>query len=465
MRRKLGRPMGRLLGGLALAALLSAGAARAETLADALAYGYEASGLLEQNRALLRAADEDVATAISALRPIINWTADIQGSYPSSTLSEPTYSIGSIPLGATLGLSASLTIADGGLSRLAVDAQQEIVLATRQSLLDVEQQVLLRIVQAYQEVRRSAAFVTLRQNNVRLITQELRAAQERFDVGEVTRTDVALAEAALAAARSGLAAEEGGLVQAIEEFRAAVGRAPDNLTEAEPATVRQSIPEAKAIAQRTHPAILQAQHDVAAAEINIARAEAAMRPTVTLSGDLVLDEDLRESSVATLRASGPFYQGGRIASQIRQVMARRDASRSNLLVTAQRIDQNVGNAYASIEVARASREATIQQVRASEVAFNGVREEATLGARTTLDVLDAEQDLLDARANLVSAGLDETVATYSLLSAMGLLTAQNLGLNVRIYDPTAYYDLVDDAPSVTSDQGRALDRVLESIGD
>jgi outer membrane protein len=456
--------LGALIGGALALAALAAGTARAETLADALASGYETSGLIEQNRALLRAADEDVAQAVSTLRPIVNWQANLNATWPDPAFFGSTYAIGEVALTASLGLQASVTLWDSGARELGVEAQKEIVLATRQGLVGIEQQVLLRVVQAYMEVRRVRAFVDLRQNNLRLITQELRAAQDRFDVGEVTRTDVALAQARLASAQSQLAAEQGTLARAVEEYRAAVGRAPGSLAAAPLARLPGSLAEAKAIAQRTHPSILQARHEVAAAEIGVARAQAAARPTVSLSGQLRVDQDFNESAGLSLTAEGPIYQGGRLASQIRQFMARRDASRAALLQATRQVEQNVGNAWSFLEAARAGRQAFEAQVRAAQTAFSGVREEATLGARTTLDVLNAEQELLDARANLISAEVDEIVASYTLLSTMGLLTARDLGLAVQLYDPTAYYNLVDDAPSSLSEQGRALDRVLEAIG-
>ena len=195
----------------------------------------------------------------------------------------------------------------------------------------------------------------------------------------------------------------------------------------------------------------------------VARAESGLRPTVTTSAQVRIDQDLNETAGASLQFSGPVYQGGRLASVVRQAMARRDATRAGLLNVARQVEQNVANAYASVDVARASRESFETQVRAATAAFNGVREEATLGARTTLDVLDAEQTLLNARADLISAEVDQTTASYSLLSAMGLMTAQNLGLAVQVYDPTAYYNLVDDAPSATSERGVALDRVLRAL--
>lgn len=435
---------------------------RAETLADALAYGYENSGLLDQNRALLRAADEDVAQAVGALLPVVNWVASTTMTYPGSPFAD--ISVGNSQITASLGLSASLTLYDGGLNQYAVDSQKEIVLATRQSLLTVEQQILFRIVEAYVDVLRAGEFLTLRQNNVRLITEELRAAQDRFEVGEVTRTDVSSAEARLASANSQLAAEQGIYVRAVEEFRAAVGRSPGALAPVSAVTPTQSVAEAKAIAQRNHPSILEAQHSVTAAELNILRAEAAMQPTLSVTARVGLDENLDDSSSLGLELSGPIYQGGRLSSQVRRFIAIRDAERGSLLVTAQAVDQTVGNAYSFLDAARASSLASNQQVRAALTAFEGIREEATLGARTTLDVLDSEQELLDARANQISAQFDEVVASYGVLSSMGLLTAENLNLRVQIYDPTAYYNLVDDAPTAMSAQGQALDRVLQSIG-
>jgi len=435
---------------------LAFSSAQAETLGDALSFGYENSGLLDQNRALLRAADEDVAQAVSSLLPIVSWSAGLSASNPRAP--------GAELITGNLQVSAEITLYDFGRNQLAIDAQKELVLATRQSLIAVEQQVLLRIVEAYMEVRRASEFVALRQNNVRLITQELRAARDRFDVGDITLTDVSLAEARLAASRSQLAAQEGALARAIEEFRAAVGRAPNNLQPVPPAPVGRTLAEAKSVALAIHPSLRQAQHNVTVAELNIARAETAMLPTVTLNGAIAIDDEFNDSQRLGLNIGGPIYQGGRLSSQVRQFMSRRDAARASLHVTAQQIEQGVGNAWSFLEVARASRDASERQVRAATVAFRGVREEATLGARTTLDVLNAEQEQLDAQANLISAQVDETIASYSVLAAMGLLTAQNLGLRVQIYDPTAYYNLVDDAPTARSEQGQALDRVLEAIG-
>lgn len=434
----------------------------AETLAQTLRDAYHNSGLLDQNRALLRAADEDVAVTMAALRPIVTWQA--QAVYANSTLS-PSRAQLSDHLTASLAINASLLLHDGGASALATDVQKEVVLQTRQGLVQVEQQVLFRAIQAYMNVRRSSEFVALRRSNVGVIQRELRAARDRFEVGEVTRTDVSLAEARLASARSLLASAEGSLVQANEEFRAAVGRAPGALNVVNPAAVQHSLEGARSFAVRHHPDVLAARHGVNAAELNIRRAEAALQPSLRLNGGVTQTSDGTTNQQLGLTYGGTIYQGGQLQALIRQAQARRDAARAGLLVTSQGVEQNVGNAYAILSMSRASRESSDLQIRAARTAFRGVREEATLGSRTTLDVLNAEQELLNAQASRISAQADEVVASYRILAALGLLTAEHLQLGVQTYDPAAYYNLVSDAPATYSEQGAALDRILESLGD
>ncbi len=447
----------RLAAAIAACAVFVTPAAHADTLSQALSSAYETSGLLEQNQILLRAADEDVAQALASLRPVINWSLTANRTSVDAPVETTSDS-------ATLRISADLTIYDGGANEFALESQKEIVLGTRQSLRGVEQDVLLRAVQAYMNLRSAQEFRQLRQNNVRVITQEFRAAEDRFEVGEVTRTDVALAEARLAAARSLLAAADGDVAVATEEYRVAVGRRPTSAGAVSPAPVSRSLAAAIDLALRNHPSILQQQHSVAAAELAIKRAEAVLRPGVSLSGSLATDQDSNETAQIGLTIGGPIYSGGAIASRIRQTQLNRDAARSGLHLTMLSIEQQVTNAYARLQVARATRQASDRQITAARTAFNGVREEATLGARTTLDVLNAEQELLDAEANRIAAQSDEVVASYTVLSAMGLLTASHLNLPVQQYDPSAYYNLVENAPAYVSEQGRALDRVLEAIG-
>ncbi len=437
-------------------AMTVAAPAQSETLADALTHAYNHSGLLDQNRALLRAADENVAQAVAATLPVISWAANASISAPRAP--------GADLIAATASISGSLVIYDGGAGQLAIEAQKETVLGTRQSLRDIEQGVLLEAVSAYMQVRADSEFMALRQSNVRVITQELRAARDRFEVGEITRTDVALAEARLASAKSLLASAQGSLARSAELYRNAVGRSPVGLRPANPAPVSKTIADAKAFAVRNHPSILQVQHSVKAAELNIKRGEAAMKPSASLNMQFGIDQNGNTGQQVGVNVGGTIYAGGRLSSQVRQLMAQRDATRAQLHIVRHGLEQQVGNAYSFLQVARASRQATDQQIRAARVAFRGVREEATLGARTTIDVLNAEQELLNAQANLIAAQADEVIASYQVLAAMGLLTAQHLRLPVQQYDPAAYYNLVKDAPTITSDQGQALDRVLRAIG-
>ncbi len=471
-----GRPTRRL--GATLRRIVVAGAVTlaapvglsAETLADALAGAYNTSGLLEQNRALLRAADEDVASTIARLRPIISWSTDVTRTYSNTSVSGLT--VGGRSSGATnlnAGLVAEWLLYDFGRTRLSIDAAKEIVLSTRQTLVAVEQEVLLRAVQAYMNVERSRRFVSLRRSNLRVIDESLRAARDRFDVGEVTRTDVAQAEARLSLSRSNLAQAEGDLQRAIEEYLAVVGHAPGDLAQPPVPALTRSEETAKLIALRSHPQMLSAQYDVAAARINVLVAEAAMNPRMTLSASVGVTERLDRSTTNDtgtigVQVGGPIYQGGALASAKRRAYAQRDAQLGVLHQTRDRLVQNVGNAYANLEAARATAVAAADQVRAGRVAFEGVNEEAKLGARTTLDVLNAEQEYLDAQANQISAQANVVIAAYAVLESMGELTVRDLNLAVQTYDPTIYYSLVDQAPAALSQRGKMLDRVLSKIG-
>lgn len=452
-------------------AVVMAGAAYAETLGDALVGAYNHSGLLEQNRALLRAADEDVAIAVAAVRPVLNWSAGATRDWGTSRSPQTgSRGAGSVSHSANLSISAELTVYDFGRNKLAIDVAKETVLAARQALLGVEQDVLLRAVSAFFEVRRASETVSLRRNNLRLLEQELRAARDRFEVGEVTRTDVALAESRLALARSELATAEGQLAVAAAEYQNVVGRKPGALVSPKSTPkLPGSMDAATNVALRSAPGFLRAQHEVKVSELNVARAEASMKPRVTLEGRLSYTDDLEDrdfsrGGTVTLGATGPIYQGGALTAQLRQAIARRDAEKGNLHVVRHGVRQDVQQAYANLSVARANIESSDRQIRAARIAFQGVREEATLGARTTLDVLDAEQELLNAQARRISAVSDEFIAAYSVLASMGLLTAENLKLGVKRYDPAEYYNLVKDAPHLKSKQGQQLDRVLRALG-
>jgi outer membrane protein len=429
--------------------------ASAQTLTDTLIAAYRTSGLLEQNQATLRAADENVAQSVASLRPVLNYIGSAGLTFFNGQSSD----------NLSAGVSANWLLYDFGATRFSTDALKETVLATRAALLNLEQQVLLRGVATFLNVRRQEAFVALQTSNVRVLAEQVRASQDRFEVGEVTRTDVSIAEARLAAAQSSLAAAQGALAQEREEYNAVTRRFPGQLSPppGAPATAA-SLEAARGVARRNHPLIRQAQHQVASSELFLEAAKAGLRPQLTANASIDIDQDGDDTESFGLQLSGPIYQGGAITSQIREAQANRDASRANLYQTALDVDQGVGNAWADTVVTRASLRASEEQVRAARLALRGGQQELEVGSRTTLDVLDLEQELLDAETNLISVEIDQFLADYTLLSAMGLLTVDHLKLGIVTYDPAAYYNAVKDAPGVNvSPQGERLDRILKSL--
>lgn len=442
----------------------------AESLADAMVSAYRHSALMDQNRAVLRAADEDVATAIAQLRPIVQWLASHSWRRDEGASRYVNNESSS------LQLTAQITLYDWGRSQLAIDGAKEQVLATRQALVAVEQNVLFEATRSFFNVKSATEQVALQENSVEVLTRERQAAQDRFDVGEITVTDVALADAQLAATQASLASAQGDLEIAREGYLSATGHLPASLNAPPPLpTLPDSLDAARALSQRNHPSILQAQRQAAAAEINVAAAAAERNPTLSASAGLGVTRgaqqdlpvgsgrDNRNSASIGLELSQTIYSGGRLPAAHRKAMAQRDQARAALLNTARQVSLAVGEAWARIDVARAQITAIDQQISAAQQAYDGVREEALLGARTTLDVLDAEQSLLEARADKISAQANLQLAHYQLLAAMGLLTVEHLKLGIPTYDPSQYYNAVRDAPH-TSKQGERLDSVLRALG-
>ncbi|WP_151719869.1 TolC family outer membrane protein [Gemmobacter serpentinus] len=452
-------------------------AALAETLADALVSAYRNSHLLDQNRALLAAADEDVAQAVSAVRPVITFAANYYKQRRLNDIGSPVFNgtgfdiVRAETFGeqTTVELAIQLTLLDFGRNKASIAAAKETVLATRASLVGIEQDVLLTAVQAYVNVRLTEEIRHLRQNYVNVIGEELKATQDRFDVGEVTRTDVALAEATLAEARAALASADGDVRVARESYKAATGKYPGRLAALPRAPkLPATMDAALAVARREHPSMIRQQHLVKVADLTIELANANMRPTVTVRGTTALsggagDSNHYNQQSLSLSMNQTLYAGGRLSSQLRQAQMQREAQRSALHQTAVTLEQNVGTAWAQIDVAAAQISANERQIEAAVVAFQGLREEAKLGARTTLEVLDAEQDVLDARAAKVQSEAERYFYVYQVLSSMGKLTVKDLNLGIPTYDVTGYYNLAKDAP-VVSFQGESLDRVLKALG-
>ncbi|MEM9794756.1 MAG: TolC family protein, partial [Pseudomonadota bacterium] len=313
--------------------------------------------------------------------------------------------------------------------------------------------------------------VNVARNNVSVLAEQVRATQDRFDLGEVTRTDVSLSEARLAAARSNEALVLGSLAISRENFLAAVGRPagtpqPPPVLPELPATLAQ----AEAIAMREQPELNAARFNQIAAEFDLTRARAARGPTVSLGADVTYSDTpgnaftsgrSRDTS-AGLSVTGnlPIYQGGQLSALVRQAEANLAQSQFDVQNTARAVRQNLGSAWSNLAVARATITANQQEVRAATVAFEGGREEASLGARTTLDVLDLEQDLRDAEFALASSLRDEYVAAYQLLSAMGLLTVKHLNLGIPTYDPDVNFNRVQNGPYSTV-EGSILDKLRD----
>jgi outer membrane protein len=443
-----------------LSVIASPGAAQADSLRAAMQDAYISSPLLEQNRFLLRLDDEGVAQAVAQLRPTLSFVASANRDLVNDTTTS------------TASLVAEWVLYAGNSRRLSIEAARETVLAARQGLVSVEQQVLLDAVTAYLNVWRDSQVVNVREANVRVVTQQLRAARDRFEVGEDTRTDVAQAEARLAQARSQLAAARGGLQISQELFALAVGRHPGTMAGpgALPGLPRSEA-EADGLARQNEPSILRLQHEVTAADLAVEGARASYRPTISLDArvsntfESPMPGGEGEGATIGLTLSQPIYRGGQLASLERQALAQAAAVRAALSQQTRINVQIMGNAWAQLRIANAQIQAADQQIAAAELAFEGVREEASLGARTTLDVLDAEQDVLDARISRIEAQASLYSAAYGILSAGGLLTVERLGLDVPGYDPSAYSDLVSGAPArVPSAQGDRLDRIMDRVG-
>ncbi len=448
----------------AISMSLSAAGASAQSLTDTLIAAYRNSYQLLAERANLRATDEGVAQAWAGFRPSVNLSASSTASYRqvTSVLAPNNWTYTH-----SLSLTSDLMLWDGGASRLRHQIAKLNVEIGRQTLQLTEQTVLLDAVTSFMDMRRDAEFLQLAENNYRVIERQVQAANDRFEVGEVRRTDVNQAEARLAGALSVLALRQGNLEISREYFHISTGTYPGVLQLPPPAPrIPATVAAAKAIAMRSHPNILRAQQVAKIAGLNVAIAEAVMKPNIRLQGSLGVSSTTSTGKTASvgLSATAPIYQGGTLASQHRQALALRQKADSDVQLAGLGISQAVTQAWTMLETSRASITARQKEVRASRVALRGIREEANLGARTTLDVLDAEQVLVEAEANLVAARRDEYVAVYSLLSAMGLLTVSHLQLGVETYDPTINSRKTATAPGPT-DRGKLLQKIFTRAGE
>lgn len=438
------------LGTTALTAMAVTVPANADTLTDALAAAYQTNPVLHGQRAQLRATDEQVPQALSGWRPNLQ----AQGSYGATeTRTELNGGIESKdslrPLSGAVTLSQNLFA--GGRTVNATDQAEAAVRAGRATLESVEQNTLLNAVRAYMDVIRDQSVVELNRNNVQVLNRQLEATSDRFRVGELTRTDTAQAEARLSQSRSNLTLAEAQLAASRSFYERVVGQAPGTLERpANVAGLPQSEAEARQFAESANPSLRAARHAEEASRSAINVAKGALLPTFDVQAQYRYGRDpsstirdVEESSILGVLTI-PLYQSGAEYSRVREAKERNNESRMQVMAAHREVDEAVRNAWEVLRASRSSITSTTEQVRASEIALEGVKQESEVGARTTLDVLNAEQEYLNARVALVSAERDLAVAEYGLLAAMGQLTARALDLPVEYYDPQRNYGEVRD---------------------
>lgn len=437
----------RLVALLLSTALFVPSANAADSLTDALVKAYQSNPELLAERANLRATDEQVAQAIAQWRPTITINGDYS-KIDSKSKSDPsvvTIQTKTEPWGADI--TATQTVFAGGrilAQRRQADAQ---VRAGRARLQSTEQSIFLDTISSYMNVVRDEATLNLNQQNVDLLKKQLEAAQARFQVGEITRTDVAQAEARLSAGQAQLTSAEAALKASRLFYEKTVGEAPSGLDKKPivPA-VPASEAEAREVANVSNPTLIAAREGEKAAEYAVDFAVGRLLPTVSVQASYGKNgqerglETIGEDTRLTASVTAPLYQGGAEWSQIREAKELNNRARLDTETARRATDEAVSNAWESYRAAKASSAANREQVRAAEIAFEGVQQELEVGSRTTLDVLNQQQELLNARVALVRSERDEVVAGYAVLAAVGRLTAKELGLPVELYDPVENYE-------------------------
>ena len=446
-----------------VAAIAYGSAAAADTLEWALVQAYQNNPSLNAQRASLRATDENVPQALSGYRPKISVTASGGFNY-SSTLSETVNqaifpnSVSYSNLGRDFGsrgagVTATETLFNGFQTANKTRQAESQVMGARETLRVTEQQVLLDAATAYMNLLRDQAILDLNRRNVEVLTEQLKQTRDRFNVGEVTRTDVAQAESRLAAGRSALLGAQSNYVTSQANYRRVIGVDPGRLAPGTPVDRLSppTLPAAITAGENQSPSVLAAAYGVDIAELAVKISEGALYPNLSLTASAAKNYDplynVRKQTTASVLGSLtiPLYQGGTEYSAIRQSKETVGQQRLNLDVNRDQARATVVQSWGQLDAAKAQIEATTAQVNAAEIALNGVREEARVGQRTTLDVLNAQQELVNARTALVTAQHDRVVASYTVLAAVGGLSMQHLGLNVLIYDPQVHYQQVRDA--------------------
>jgi outer membrane protein len=485
--------------------------AHAENINSVLAKAYRNNPALNAQRAGTRASDENVPIATSGYLPHVSATGDVGYQYSNASGAGTTASgaalaaaagdsttglgtgtgssigsttgtagagtTGSSSTGTTgssngsssssssgaagvtntvprgVGLQVTQTLFDGLRTSNSITQAESNVFSSREVLRNQVQSTLQSAAQSYMDVLRDTATLELRNSNIRVLDEQLRQTQDRFKVGEVTRTDVAQAESGLAGARADYYVAQSSLQNSIASFRQVVGEQPTRLEPAQPLTrgLPATLANALAISQVEHPNVQAALHNVDVAELQVKIAEGALLPTVSVSGSVQQRYDIANvagSSAFVGFVGGainvPLYEGSAPYATIRQAKENVGQARFQVDVVREQVRAAVISAWGLFESSKIVVQSDQAAVNASEIALNGVREEARVGQRTTLDVLNAQQTLLNARVALVGAQRDRVVSTYAVLSSIGRLTTGILGLGLKDYDPKVHFEQVKD---------------------
>lgn len=430
--------------------LAMSGQAQAQSLEEALVQAYNSNPTLQAERANLRATDEGLVQARSARLPTISADASISRQETESTSTfvinnqQTTSTTETDSTPKNYSITANQSIYRGGRTSGAINQATAGIMAGREALRATEQTVLVDTVTAFMDVRRDSEVVNIRRNNVEVLSQQLQAARDRFEVGEVTRTDVSQAEARLSGAQAEFSAAQAQLAASRAAYERMTGQPAGTLEE--PPTLPalpETLGDAASIAFDNSPQLLAAQYAEESARYGVSVARGSLRPEVSLTAsasaarDSNFSGDERDTTSIVGRVSVPLFTGGLNRSRVRAALASEDQARHQVNLARRQVTEGVTNTWSNYVTSLAVIESSRQSVLANEIALDGVQQEAFVGLRTTLDVLNAEQELLNARLSLVTAERDNYVAAYRLMQAMGILSAQQLGLQVELYEPQA----------------------------
>jgi outer membrane protein len=445
--------------GAAVSVLLTALAgptpALADTIEAALVRAYQNNPQLNAQRAQVRSTDENVPQALSGYRPKVNVTLgtgyqyqDIQAVQRGLGIHNPN------PLQPnSASLTVNQTLYNGNQTANKTRAAESQVSGAREALRVLEQTVLLQAATVYMDYLRDSATLEVQRSNVRVLEQTLKQTRDRFNVGEVTRTDVAQSEAQLAAGNTQALTAESNLTTTRSNFRRIIGNEPANLAPGSPVDrfLPGTLPSAVNLSLVENPNVTASMYGIDVNYLQVKINEGALLPTVTVQAGVstsyqqTLTVFRTNTASALATASIPIFQGGAEYALIRQSKENLAQQRLNLETTRDQTRASVVTAWGQLVAGKAQVSSAQAQVTASEIALNGVREEAKAGQRTTLDVLNAQQALVNARVALVTAQHDRVVASYSVLNAVGRLAPQVLGLNTTVYDPSVHYQQVRDS--------------------